>query len=211
MMYRGGNDYTMVFNNIVAYSDYSATDIHGVTEDASPSTGGSIGTHYQYSNNCVSMDNAWSLSVSTHVNDCQGSPSFVDYQPDGSGDYQLTDGSWCTDRGIASLGGAPAPPTDFDGASRPAGPAWDIGPYERTNTLAPAQMCHPARADNRIALAGMTAVAVEANYTFAPIFASYGATSWKYYWETSVNIFRRRVFQSRQIGWYEDMPRARPR
>ena len=110
MMYRGGNDYTMVFNNIVAYSDYSATDIHGVTEDASPSTGGSIGTHYQYSNNCVSMDNAWSLSVSTHVNDCQGSPSFVDYQPDGSGDYHLTDGSRCTDQGIASLGGAPAPP-----------------------------------------------------------------------------------------------------
>jgi hypothetical protein len=133
------------------------------------------------------MADAWGLSVSTHVNDSQGTPSFADYQPDGSGDYHLADGSWCTDQGIASLGGAAAPATDFDGVSRPAGPAVDMGPYERTNTLVPAQMWSPAQANNRIDLAGVTAAGVSANYTWAPIFASYGATSGKYYWETQVS------------------------
>jgi hypothetical protein len=188
-MYRGGNDYTMVFNNILTAGDYSdpGTNIHGVIEGADTSTGGSIGTHNQYNNNCVSMADAWSLSVSTHVNDSQGTPSFVNYQPDGSGDYQLTDGSWCTDQGIASLGAAAAPTTDFDGVSCPAGSNFDIGPYERTNTLAPAQMWSPPRANDRIALAGVNAAAVSANWTYAPIFASYGATSGKYYWETEVD------------------------
>jgi hypothetical protein len=158
-----------------------------VIEAADPNTGGSIGPHNQYSNNCVSMAEAWGLSVSTHVNDSPGTPGCVDYQPDGSGDYHLTDGSWCTDQGIASLGGVAAPPTDFDGMSRPAGPAIDIGPYERTNTLAPAQMWNPARADNRIALNGVTAAAVSASWIYAPLFTSYAATSGKYYWETEVD------------------------
>jgi hypothetical protein len=105
------------------------------------------------------MANAWDLSVSTHINDSQGTLSFVDYQPDGSGDCHLTDGS-CTDQGIASLGAAAAPTTDFDDVSRPVGPAFDIGPYERTNILAPAQMWSPARAENGIAVAGGTAAAL---------------------------------------------------
>jgi hypothetical protein len=133
------------------------------------------------------MANAWGLSVSTHVNDSQGTPSFVDYRPDGSGDYHLADGSWCTDQGIASLGGAAAPTTDFDGASRPAGPAFDIGPYERTNTLVPAQMWSPARAENGIALAGVTALDLAGQYNYDPIFASYSATAGKYYWETEID------------------------
>jgi hypothetical protein len=188
-MYSGGNDYTMVFNNIVADGDYSdpANTFVGVTEAADPNTGGSIGPHNRYSDNCVSMAGAWGLLFSTHVNDAQGTPSFVDYQPDGSGDYHLADGSWCTDQGIAALGGAAAPPTDFDGVSRPAGPAYDIGPYERTNTFAPAQMWNPARADNRLALNGVTAAAINGNYTFDPVFTSYGATSGKYYWETEID------------------------
>jgi hypothetical protein len=189
MMYTGGNDYTMVFNNIIAAGDYSdlLESWYGVTEIASPSTGGSIGAHNQYSNNCVSVADAWNLAISTHINDSQGTPSFVGYQPNGSGDYHLTNGSWCTDQGIPSLGGAAAPSTDFDGVRRPVGPAVDIGPYERTNTLAPAQMWSPARADNGLAITGVTATELAGNYTFDPVFASYGATSGKYYWETEID------------------------
>jgi hypothetical protein len=135
VMYKGGNDYTMVFNNIVFDGDGSSTSPVGVSEDFNITTGGSIGMHNQYSNNCVLVAGAWHLSVNRHENDVNGTPTFVNYQPDGSGDYHLVDGSYCTDQGIASLGGQPAPATDFDSVVRPVGPAYDIGPYERTNTL----------------------------------------------------------------------------
>jgi hypothetical protein len=186
-MYNGGNDYTMVFNNIVFDGDLTDWRTLGIEEGADSSTGGSIGTHNQYSNNCVSVAGAWNLSVSSHENDANGTPTFVNYQPDGSGDYHLVDGSYCTDQGIPSLGGQFAPAADFDGIARPVGGLYDIGPYERTNTVSVAQMWNPAHSNNRIAIDNVTASATNANYMEVPVFASYGATSGKYYWETVVS------------------------
>lgn len=185
-MYAGGNDYSMVFNNIVYDAENNGGTIIGVSEQADPSSGGLIGSHNQYSNNCVSVADAWDLAVSTHVNDANGTPTFLNYQPDGSGDYRLANGSYCTDRGTSSLGGQPAPATAFDGVARPVGPAYDIGPYEGTNTVAVSQMWNPAHASNRIGMVSEAALALAANWTNEPVYASLGFTSGKYYWEAEL-------------------------
>ncbi len=56
-------------------------------------------------------------------NNISDDPLFVDSS---SGDYHLQEASPCIDAGTS--GGAP--PVDFDGNARPAGDAWDIGPFE---------------------------------------------------------------------------------
>lgn len=54
-------------------------------------------------------------------------PGFVDFRPDGSGDYRLRPGSPAVDAGAAT--GFPS--TDIDGTPRPQGGGVDIGVYER--------------------------------------------------------------------------------
>jgi hypothetical protein len=58
-------------------------------------------------------------------------PQFVNYQPDGRGDYHLKASSPAIDAGVSS----PAPQDDIEHRPRPAGKAWDIGPYEWTPTM----------------------------------------------------------------------------
>jgi hypothetical protein len=69
-------------------------------------------------------------------------PRFVDFRPDGTGDYRLHPGSPAIDAGILDLAppvadGPPrpavrvAPATDHDGVARPRGAGVDLGPYER--------------------------------------------------------------------------------
>jgi hypothetical protein len=59
------------------------------------------------------------------VNTLNADPGLVNYQPDGSGDYHLKQGS----RAINSGTPHGAPTIDFDGAARsPARPP-DIGPF----------------------------------------------------------------------------------
>ena len=53
-------------------------------------------------------------------------PQFVNYQPDGTGDYHLQNTSPAIDAGT-SIG---APTTDLDGNPRPQGDGFDIGLYE---------------------------------------------------------------------------------
>ena len=47
-------------------------------------------------------------------------PEFVNFQPDGSGDYQLRPGALALGAGV-QLG---APPTDIDGKPRPQDGGW---------------------------------------------------------------------------------------
>jgi hypothetical protein len=56
----------------------------------------------------------------------QADPGLVDFQLDGSGDYQLAPGSPAIDAGTPEG----APMTDIDGVVRPQGAGFDIGPYE---------------------------------------------------------------------------------
>ena len=58
---------------------------------------------------------------------------FVNWQADGSGDYQLAAGSPCIDAGT-SVG---MPATDFNEVARPADAPYDIGPYQYTSTPTP--------------------------------------------------------------------------
>lgn len=60
----------------------------------------------------------------TQVNDPD--PRFINYQPDGSGDYHIQHNSPCVDAGTST--GAPS--NDLDGNSRPQISGYDIGPYE---------------------------------------------------------------------------------
>jgi hypothetical protein len=53
-------------------------------------------------------------------------PQFVDYRPDGTGDYRLRATSPAIDAGI----GTNAPSVDYSGTARPQGAAHDIGAFE---------------------------------------------------------------------------------
>src|SRR6185312_6081951 len=53
-------------------------------------------------------------------------PLFVNYQADGTGNYQLQTGSPAIDTGYGPL----SPPTDYNGTVRPQGAGYDVGCYE---------------------------------------------------------------------------------
>jgi hypothetical protein len=129
--YTDGNDFTLIFNNIVINGfTGSSFPVFGIYEYVNRSSGGSLGTHNQYSNNCaVWMDTPRRMVNGTNVNDVNVVPTFVNYRADGSGDFHSVAGSSAIGAGVASLGGNPAPSVDFDGRSR-SGEACDLGPYQ---------------------------------------------------------------------------------
>jgi hypothetical protein len=95
----------------------------GITE------GGVTGSRNRYLNNIL-FDNGEdqiSLKTGTQTGTIISDPEFVDYQPDGSGDYRLRDGSPGIDAGT-SVG---APPCAIDATPRARGHGYDIGVYER--------------------------------------------------------------------------------
>jgi len=111
------DDHVVVTNNIVIYN-------HGL----GISEYGDTGTHNRYLDNLV-FANSVGIQLQNGNKD-QGTlsvdPQFVDYRPDGSGDYHLKPTSPAIDAGT-SIG---APPDDINGISRPQGKGFDIGPYE---------------------------------------------------------------------------------
>ena len=83
----------------------------------------------QYLNNCISTDstNKSGLQNSNVAeNTVNENPDFVNFQSNGSGNYQLAAGSPCINAGTSQ--GATA--TDMDGVPRLTGNGYDIGPYE---------------------------------------------------------------------------------
>lgn len=110
-------DHFIVSNNIVIDNGY------GIIEY------GQTGINNQYLNNLVygNLYSAFQLqNGNVHLATVVAEPRFVDYQPDGSGNYNLTPQSPAVDSGT-SVG---VPLDDLDGVSRPQGTAPDIGPYE---------------------------------------------------------------------------------
>jgi hypothetical protein len=84
-----------------------------------------------YMNNLINGNsNYLQLASGTISGTVNADPQFVNYQPDGSGDYHLKAGSPAIDAGVSS----PAPQDDIEHKPRPIGRAWDIGPYEWSPT-----------------------------------------------------------------------------
>jgi hypothetical protein len=116
---RTAADHMIVSNNIVV--DNRDT---GIAES------GATGPSNRFLNNIVFGNGGTrpvSLRGGTESGTITADPRFVDYRPDGSGDYRLADGSPGIDRGTEV--GAPA--SAIDGMHRPVGRGTDIGPYER--------------------------------------------------------------------------------
>jgi len=118
-------DYDVVANNICAYSPW------GIYEDSDIGDDGAIGFHNQYLNNCVYGNSDGGISQqSGDLYPVSGTvtrnPQFVNYQSNGTGNYQLASGSSCIGAGTST----DMPPTDFLGVIRPAGGPYDIGAYQ---------------------------------------------------------------------------------
>jgi hypothetical protein len=112
----GPADYITFTNNIAFDNGHAGFDEVGEN-----------GTHNLFSNNLSNMNGMdWLLNTSTHSNDVAADPQFVNYLPDGGGNYRLRSTSPAIDQGLGTY----APWTDLDGVVRPRGDAHDLGAYE---------------------------------------------------------------------------------
>ncbi|MCS7069688.1 MAG: Ig-like domain-containing protein [Meiothermus sp.] len=68
----------------------------------------------------------WRLQTSSHQGSLSLDPGFVNYRPDGSGDYTLSSSSPAIDKGIPER----APEFDFLARPRVQGATLDLGPFE---------------------------------------------------------------------------------
>ena len=138
------NDNSIINNNIVVHNGW-----HDFCTSTNPSQcpignhsgkggieeGGLTGRNNRYANNLSyqnlyngAQDDAIHLSTGTQSNNIVGvDPQFVNYQPDGSGDYHLKPSSPAIDKGTSAV---QAPSYDFDNQARPYGAGYDIGAYE---------------------------------------------------------------------------------
>lgn len=129
---RSPNDNTVVANNIVYDNRGSGISEQGLT-----------GTNNTYHNNLVFQNGTdWRLQNGVkHTDTISADPQFVNYQPDGSGDYRLSASSPAIDAGTVDK----APEGDLDGTVRTQGSGSDIGAYEFTQSAqGPAQEPAPA-------------------------------------------------------------------
>jgi hypothetical protein len=107
-------------NNYVANNVVYDNKFYGIIES------GKVAGGNRYVNNLVaSSATAWKVK-GTVSGSISSNPLFVNYQPNGSGDYRLSSSSPAIDRGNA----ASAPKVDVNGVARPRGAAIDIGAYE---------------------------------------------------------------------------------
>lgn len=81
----------------------------------------------RFVNNLVwSNKTDWQLLTSTHQGSMSLDPGFINFHPDGHGDYRLSDSSPAIDKGINEA----SPSLDFLGQKRVLGAAPDLGPLE---------------------------------------------------------------------------------
>ncbi len=127
------NDYTTVNNNIVVNNGYDGR--YGISD------GGSVGGHNVYMNNVVYNNKPGNFYLSTGntatgtlaLTSTQFSALFVNYQANGSGDYDLAATSPAINAGTSACASGVsscAPAFDFEGGSRPSSTYWDAGAYE---------------------------------------------------------------------------------
>jgi hypothetical protein len=128
----GGISFTADFNYVANNIIMNNTGPFGALYESS-----GVGTNNQYRNNLI-WNNANTfngtqvaiqgveISSGQYTGTIFADPRLANYQPAGSGDYHLLPASPCINAGISTN----APSTDYDGAARPFGTAFDIGPYE---------------------------------------------------------------------------------
>jgi hypothetical protein len=113
-----GDDYTMVNSNIVYGNTY------GISEQ------GTTGSHNSYSNNLVTSNSGYNISLRnglTAKNTVSSNPLFVAYSTTATTpNFHLTSSSPAIARGIATG----AYPTDIDGKPRNSTTGYDIGAYQ---------------------------------------------------------------------------------
>jgi len=137
------NDNSVVNNNILihngwhdycTYTDGSQCPIGNHSGSGGVAEVGSTGPNNKYWNN-LSYQNFYNgvqndtihLQTGTQQNAITGiSPQFVNYQPDGTGNYHLLSSSPAVGKGTSM----DAPPYDFENFPRPYGGGIDIGPYQ---------------------------------------------------------------------------------
>lgn len=112
----GGSVNNLVANNIAVNNQYGIAEI------------GSMGPGNRYLNNLVFNNSGQNLRIwsATPAGTLVADPQFVNYKPDGSGDYHLSAHSPAINRGTPTR----APDRDHDGGARPVGSDWDLGAYE---------------------------------------------------------------------------------
>lgn len=127
----GLNDYTVVSNNIIAYNG-AVDGRYGIYES------GATGIHNIYVNNIVwhNLSTEGSLQHGTPVGIIWKDPLFVNYQPNGSGDYRVRSTSPAVGAGILSAPTNPntntgiSPDHDVTGYARPKTGAQTIGAFQ---------------------------------------------------------------------------------
>jgi len=129
---KGAGDYFTVTNNIVLDNTNTSGNA-GIEEE---NDGGGTDTHNVYVDN-ICYGNAYndyrSFINETAAAPLMVNPLLVNFQANGTGNYQLSAGSPCIGAGT-SLG---MPSTDIDGVARPPNGPYDIGPYQYTSTPTP--------------------------------------------------------------------------
>jgi hypothetical protein len=107
-------------NNYVANNIAYDNKYYGIIES------GLVAGNNRYVNNLVASSGTnWKVKGSV-TGSISSNPLFVNYQPNGSGDYRLSSSSPAIDRGNATA----APKVDVNGVARPRGAAFDVGAYE---------------------------------------------------------------------------------
>jgi parallel beta-helix repeat protein len=114
-------DNTKVVNNIVFNNPAAAIKEYCYAGENCTGARNTIANNLVYGNG-----SAISLRRGTDAGTIVADPQFVDFRPDGSGDYRLKETSPAINRALASM----APATDIDDVARPRGGAPDIGAYE---------------------------------------------------------------------------------
>ena len=110
------DDYTVVTNNIAV-----ANGGYGISEF------GATGSHNLYSHNLVHANASGGIQLrhGVQTNTINADPQFVNFQPNGGGDYHLKPTSPAIHAGTQDY----APSDDYDGGARLPKAAWDIGAY----------------------------------------------------------------------------------
>lgn len=127
----GLNDYTVVSNNIVAYNG-SVVGRYGICEN------GATGIHNIYVNNIVwhNLATEGHLQYGTPSGIIWKDPLFVNYQPDGTGDYRVQSISPARAAGVMAASTNPAlnlgfsPANDIVGYPRPKNTPPTIGAFQ---------------------------------------------------------------------------------
>jgi hypothetical protein len=127
-------DRMLVANNIVVYNQ----NRYGMEEQ------GVTGPYNRYFNNVVyhNYEMDWHLQTGKQSGTITLDPEFLNYQPDGSGDYHLSAGSPAVGAGTARS----MPTFDYDGHARGIKGLWDVGPYQLNSPVLytwPPAVCDP--------------------------------------------------------------------